>query len=154
MNGPILHKYVDGGASFANLALPSGERLFLSIAKSGFAIRRLHLGGRIPGRRLFAADAAAVERMRCVLARDSSLPPLPQATELHRDEGAMASFLDAALADLGALKDGHAVPGAVDDFDPDDPPLRPLAAFTRLALTASDVDDCARLFERAKNTPA
>src|SRR5688572_20963799 len=31
MNGPILYKYVDGGASFASLALPSGERIFLSM---------------------------------------------------------------------------------------------------------------------------
>jgi hypothetical protein len=154
MHPPILHKFVDdGGACFANLTLRSGERVFLSIAQTGFALFRLHLGGRIPGRRLFAADAQALARMHRVLAREAErLPLLPQATELHRNEGAMAEFLDAALEDLNAVNEGRAVPGRVEALDVDNPPERPLSVLTRLALTAGDAADCVRLFTRAANT--
>lgn len=155
MPAPVLHKYVDDGrACFANLTLGSGERIFLSVAATGFAVFRLHLGGRIPGRRLFEADAAGLKRMHRVLARETlRLPLLPRARDLHRDQGAMAGLVDAALVDIEALQAGRAVPGAVERFDTGNPPERPLALLTRLALTAHDIPDCLRLLTRARNTP-
>jgi hypothetical protein len=154
MPHPTLHKFVDdGSACFANLTLRSGERVFLSIAAKGLALFRLHLGGRVPGRRLYAVDGAALMRMRRVLARDAArLPALPRGRDVHRDEGAMAEFLDAALADLAALNAGQAVPGRVEALDAEHPEERPLSLMTRLALTANDAADCIRLFARAQNT--
>jgi len=156
MSHAILHKYVDSsGACFANVTLQSGERVFLSIAAKGFALLRLHLGGFVPGRRLFVADARALGRMHRVLAHDNGrLPALPQARDLHRDEGAMAEFLDAAIEDLTAVNQGRPVPGRVEALDVENPPERPLSLLTRLALTARDAEDCVRLLERAKNTIA
>ena len=156
MSNVILHKYVDSsGACFANITLQSGERVFLSIAAKGFAMFRLHLGGFIPGRRLFAVDPQVLARMQRVLAYDNGrLPALPQARELHRDEGAMAEFLDAAIEDLTAVNEGRPVPGRVEALDVENPPERPLSLLTRLALTARDAADCIRLLERAKNTVA
>lgn len=155
MHRPVLHKYVDDGrACFANLSLPSGERVFLSLAASGFVLFRLHLGGLIPGRRLFEADPAALRRMLRVLGREATrLPALPRARDLHRDQGAMSDLIDAAITDLEALNAGATIPGAVARFDTQDPPERPLSLLTRLALTAADIDACVRLYTRARNTP-
>src|SRR5262245_1572250 len=89
MPKPILHKYFDfADGALANLTLASGERVLLSIVPSGtFEVRRFHLGGFVPGRRLFRAHPLEAERMAQVLARDSGrLPPLPRAARAHRDE--------------------------------------------------------------------
>jgi hypothetical protein len=42
-----LHKYIERGpgAGFANLTLPSGERLFLALAKGGLSLHPLYLRG-------------------------------------------------------------------------------------------------------------
>jgi hypothetical protein len=150
----VLHKYIDGGrACFANLTLVSGERVMLSLARGSFALLRLHLGGYLPGRRLFVANAFEVIRMQRVLQRHAStLPALPRATMVHRDDAQMEAFLDAALVDLKAVTDGRPAPGAVGSLDLDAMPDRPLALLTRLALTGRDAADCVRLYERAKNT--
>lgn len=124
MTKPVLLKYFDfGDSALANLTLTSGERVLLSIVPSGsFEARRMHLGGFVPGKRLFRAYPLEAERMAQALARDSDrLPPLPAATREHRDESAA--------------------------------PARPLALFTRLALSATDADDLARRYERARNVP-
>lgn len=154
MSTTVLHKYFDAnGRAFANIAFTSQDRVLLSVVAGGMAIFRLHLWGRIPGRRIFATDAVTAERMHRVLVRGSSrLPVLPRACDMHRDEAAMSAFLDAAIVDLKAVGEGRAVPGAVDALDLEQLPERPLSVFTRLALTAVDRDDCARLFERVRNT--
>jgi len=125
MADPVLHKYFDlGDRALANITLPSGERVLLTIVPAGFAVHRLHLFGVIPGRCLFGANNIASEQMANVLARDArQLPPLPRAKGKHHD----------------ALNLDH-------------PPERPLSLFTRLALTARDADDLVRLFERIRNT--
>jgi hypothetical protein len=126
MADPVLHKYFDlGDRALANITLPSGERVLLTIVPAGFAVHRLHFFGMIPGRCLFGANNIASQQMTSVLMRDSrQLPPLPRAKK-HQD--------DAVL-------------------DPNTPPERPLSLFTRLALTARDADDLVRLFERIRNT--
>jgi hypothetical protein len=155
MPAPVLYKYLDfGERAMADLSLRSGERVFLSIVPRGFAVHRTHLRGLVPGRRLFIADAEVAERLTRVVTRDAAmLPPLPQATQRHRDESAMVELLEAATADLTAVADSRPVPGHVDAFDPENRPERPLSLFTRLALTAADGADLARRFERAANTP-
>ncbi len=126
MADPVLHKYFDlGDRALANITLPSGERVLLTIVPAGFAVHRLHLFGVIPSRCLFGANNIASEQMANVLARDSrQLPPLPRAKKHHDD--------------------------AV--LEPNSSPERPLSLFTRLALTARDADDLVRLFERIRNT--
>jgi hypothetical protein len=135
----VLHKYLDFGArALSNVSLQSGERVLLSIAPSGFALRRLHLRGLLPGRSLFSAAAPDVDRMARVLERDAAgLPALPRAA-VHRDEAAMLEFVDAATADLKAIAENRPVPGAVDALDLENRPERPLSLLTRLALTARD----------------
>jgi hypothetical protein len=155
MPEPILHKYFDfGDRSLANLTLPSGQRVLLTIVPAGFSVHRLHLFGMIPGLCLFGANDLARKQMLGVLARgERLLPPLPKAKK-HKDESAMHALLDAAAADLEATAKGKPVPGRVDALDVDNPPERPLSLFTRLALTASDEDELVRLYERTRNTPA
>jgi hypothetical protein len=125
MSEPVLHKYFDfGDRALANLTLGSGERVLLTVVPNGFAVHMLHLFGMIPGRCVFGANSLAVDQMINVLLREApQLAPLPRAKR-HQDETP----------------------------DPDDSPERPLSLFTRLALTAGDVDDLVRLFERARNT--
>jgi hypothetical protein len=87
MTTPMLHKYFDfGDSALANLTLPSGERVLLSIVPSGrLTVRRLHVGGFVPGRRLFRALPIEAERMTEVLARGAAqLPRLPTATRRPR----------------------------------------------------------------------
>jgi len=125
MSEPVLHKYFDlGDRALANLTLGSGERVLLTIVPNGFAVHMLHLFGMIPGRCMFGANSLAVDQMINVLLRDApQLAPLPRARK-HQDETP----------------------------DPDNAPERTLSLFTRLALTAHDVEDLTRLFERTRNT--
>jgi hypothetical protein len=125
MSGPVLHKYFDfGDRALANLTLPSGQRMLLTILPAGFAVHELHLFGMIPGRCIFGAGGDALERTIETIRRDSAqLPPLPRAKK-HQDDAPAGS--------------GE----------------RPLSLFTRLALTAHDEDDLVRLYERARNIPA
>ena len=91
-----LHKYVERnqGAGFANITLPSGERILLSLAKGGISIHPLYLRGLIPGKAIHAADAVAFERAIAVLARGlDRYPELP-------DDAAMQAFLVGATAAL------------------------------------------------------
>jgi hypothetical protein len=91
MTRPVLHKYFDfGDSALANLTLASGERVLLSIVPSGtFEVRRFHLGGFVPGRRLFKAQPLEAARLAQVIARERDrLPPLPTATGEHRDASA------------------------------------------------------------------
>ena len=126
MSEPILHKYFDfGDRALANVTLPSGERVLLTIVPNGFAVHALHLFGMIPGRCLFGANDLALKQMTDVLVRDvRQLPPLPRAKGKHQ----------------------------VDARERNNPPERPLSLLTRLALTARDADDLVRLFERTRNT--
>jgi hypothetical protein len=153
MPEPVLHKYFDfGERALANLTLPSGERVLLTIVPNGFAVHQLHLWGAIPGRCLFGINDFGVRQIAKVLARDiHQLPPLPRAAK-HQDDSATHELLDAATADLKAIADNRPVPGRVDALDLDHRPERPLSLFTRLALSARDGDDLIRLFERARNT--
>jgi hypothetical protein len=130
MPDPILHKYFDlGDRALANLTLKSGERVLLTILPAGFAVHRLHVFGIIPGQCIFGINEPGYRQMTTVLARDMQLlPPLPRAKGQHQDDAGAAPR------------------------QPDDPPERPLSLLTRLALTAQDADDLARLFERTRNT--
>jgi hypothetical protein len=153
MPEPVLHKYLDfGERAMSDLALPSGERVFISVLSTGFAVHRTHLGGLVPGRRLFIVDAADTARLARVIARDAHLlPALPRARQ-HRDESATMTSVDAATADLTAMTESRADPGSVNSLDLRHPNERPLSLFTRLALTAGDAADLARRFARAFNT--
>jgi len=134
MPEPILHKFFDfGDRALANLTLASGERVLLTILPGGFAVHRLHLFGMIPGRCVFGAVPSAYGRMVEVLVRDiRQLPPLPRAKGQHQDDPSIHARSDAERQTLRGSP-------------------RPLALFTRLALTARDEDDLVRLFERARN---
>ena len=150
MTKAILHKYFDfRETALANLTLPSGERVVMSVVASGtFEVRRLHLSGFIPGKRLFRAYPLEAGHMAQVLARESHrLEPLPTATGQHRDESAMHESPDAVPADLAAGA------GAIDVLQHDRRRERPLSLFTRLALSATDTDDLVRRYERVRNTP-
>lgn len=137
----ILEKFNDRGASgFATIMLPSGERVFLSLAKSGLRIHRLILGGWFPGGKLFAADAATVRRVARVFARDlDRLPALP-------DWAAMDSFLAGAIRLIGDPSAAGAAPVA------DDATSTSLHVLARAALAEPDAAALARRFERAAAT--
>jgi hypothetical protein len=153
VTAPILHKYIDlGPRAFSNILLSSGERVFISVQPKGLTVHRLYLRGIIPGRRLFGAGTGDRDRMIRVLRHEEGrLPPLPTAVQQHRDDGAMMEFMDAAIIDLKALGEGQAVPGAVDAINTDNPPPRPLALLTRLALTCANAGELAERFERTRN---
>jgi hypothetical protein len=125
---PVVHRFLDRGPSgFANVTLASGERIFISLASSGLRVHRLLLRGLIPGRKLHAADAAALARAAAVIARSvSDLPKLP-------DNIAMDSFLAVAAASLAGT--GSFADGLVDE---DNFPITRLSLLTRLALASSD----------------
>lgn len=155
MSAPLLYKYLDlGPRAYADLTLPSGERVFLSLTPKGFAAARLILWGFIPGPRLFAVNAEVRDRMVRTLTREEAqLPPLPKATKEHRDDGAVMEFMDAAIIDLKAVAEYKPVPGAVDAIDTENPPPRPMSLLTRLALTCLDAGSLSARFERTRNIP-
>ena len=136
-----LHKYIERGpgAGFANLTLPSGERLFLSLAKGGISVHPLYLRGFIPGRAIHKADAPSVERAVNVLARDlDRFPELP-------NDAAMQALLvgaTAALTDPGIFSKGPSDGNL---------PLTPLSILTRAALGQEDSAALVRLLTRAAN---
>jgi hypothetical protein len=151
----IFHKYFDlGDRALANITLPSGERVLLTIVPNGFAVHRLHLWGTIPGRCLFGMNDVGMKQMMKVLARDTQqLPPLPRAKK-HQDNAAMHEFVDAATADLKAIRENRPAPDRVEALDVNNRPAPPLSLFTRLALTAKDANELVRLLERTSNTVA
>ncbi len=138
----IVHRYMERGAGgFANLTLPSGERILISIAASGLRIHSLIWGGRLPWGRLYAADAASLARTVRVVARDSDrLPELPK-------DAAMDAFLTMATA---ALKnpDEYQRPLDGEDF-----PMSHLTVVTRAALAEPDAASLVRRLSRAAATP-
>jgi hypothetical protein len=149
----ILHKYLDqGGNAFANIEYAKGDRVLLSHTKSGFAVLKTIWGGRLPVKTLFSVHSLIMERMVRVLTRDDTLPQRPKAI-YEKDEADMMKFLDAAIVDLTALGKGEAVPGAVDALDVENMPPRPIALFTRFALTAASSADLVRKLERLQNIP-
>ncbi len=149
----ILHKYLDqGGSAFANVEFAPKDRVLLSQTKSGFAVLKTIWGGRLPVKTLYSVHSLLMERMARVLLRDPTLPERPKAID-ERDEAAMMQFIDAALIDLNALNNGKAVPGAVDRLDVENLPPRPIALFTRYALTAASSADYVRKLERLANIP-
>ncbi len=149
----ILHKYLDqGGNAFANIEYAKGDRVLLSHTKSGFAVLKTIWGGRLPVKTLFSVHSLIMERMARVLARDKTLPERPKAI-YEKDEAGMMKFLDAAIVDLTALGKGEAVPGAVDALDVENMPPRPIALFTRYALTAASGAELVRKLERLQNIP-
>lgn len=149
----ILHKYLDqGGNAFANIEYAKGDRVLLSHTKSGFAVLKTIWGGRLPVKTLFSVHSLIMERMARVLARDETLPERPKAI-YEKDEAGMMKFLDAAIVDLTALGKGEAVPGAVDALDVENMPPRPIALFTRYALTAASGAELVRKLERLQNIP-
>jgi hypothetical protein len=149
----ILHKFIDqGGNAFANIEFAKGDRVLLSHTRTGFAVLKTIWGGRLPVKTLYSVHSLLMERMARVLLRDPSLPERPQAI-YEKDEAAMMRFLDAAIVDLTAVGKGHAVPGAVDALDVENMPPRPIALFTRFALTAASSADFVRKLERLQNIP-
>lgn len=149
----ILHKYLDqGGNAFASIEFAKGDRVLLSHTKSGFAVLKTIWGGRLPVKTLFSVHSLIMERMARVLARDETLPERPEAIH-EKDEAAMMKFLDAAIVDLTALGKGDAVPGAVDALDVENMPPRPIALFSRYALTAASSAELVRKLERLQNIP-
>ncbi len=131
-----------GSGGFANLSLPSGERIFLSLSPKGLRVHNLILWGRIPGRTLCVADGRQVDQMVKVIARDiARLPKLP-------DKAAMDAFLVVAMA---ALKDPSVYRGK--PLDEDENTTTPLAVLTRGALAEQDAAAVVRRFERAAATP-
>jgi len=155
VTAPLLTKYLDlGPRAFADLTLPSGERVFLSLSPKGFAAHRLILWGLMPGSRLFAANVEDRNRMVRVLTRDEAqLPILPKAIKEHRDDGAMMEFMDAAIIDLTAVGEGKALPGAVDAIDTENPPPRPMSLLTRLALSCANAAELSSRYARTRNIP-
>lgn len=142
--GAAVHRYMDRGAGggFANLTLPSGERVFLSLTPKGLRVHNLILWGRLPGRALHVATSAEVAQMVRVLVRDiANLPKLP-------DKAAMDSFMVTALS---GLKD----PGAYGRYplDEEDNPITDLAVLTRAALAEPDAAGLVRRLSRAAATP-
>lgn len=139
-----VDRYMDrGSGGFANLILPSGERVFLSLSPKGLRVHNLILWGRIPGRTLHAAEPAAVAQMVRVFAREiDRLPKLP-------DKAAMDSFLVTAMA---GLQD----PGTYGRYpaDEDGNAMTPLAALTRGVLDELDQASVVRRLSRAAATPA
>lgn len=149
----ILHKYLDqGGNAFANIEFAKGDRVLLSQTRSGFAVLKTIWGGRLPVKTLFSVHALIMERMARVLARDATLPERPRAID-EKDEAAMMKLLDAAIVDLTAAGKGEAIPGAVDALYVENLPPRPIALFTRFALTAASSADYVRKLERLRNIP-
>ncbi|MGE0339556.1 MAG: hypothetical protein AB7O79_06715 [Xanthobacteraceae bacterium] len=149
----ILHKYLDqGGNAFANIEYAKGDRVLLSHTKSGFAVLKTIWGGRLPVKTLFSVHSLIMDRMVRVLTRDETLPQRPKAI-YEKDEADMMKFLDAAIVDLTALGKGEAVPGAVDALDVENMPPRPIALFTRYALTAASSAELIRKLERLQNIP-
>jgi hypothetical protein len=148
----ILHKYLDqGGNAFANIEFAPKDRVLLSHTKSGFAVLKTIWGGRLPIKTLYSVHSLIMERMARVLLRDNTLPARPKAIS-ERDEAALMKFMDAAILDLKAVSDGGVI-GAVDKLDVENLPPRPIALFTRYALTASDSADYVRKLERLQNIP-
>lgn len=149
----ILHKYLDqGGNAFANIEFATNDRVLLSHTKSGFAVLKTVWGGRLPIKTLYSVHSLIMERMVRVLMRDETLPERPKAIH-ERDEAAMMLFLDAAIVDLEAVGAGKPVPGAVDALDVENIPPRPIALFTRYALTAASSADYIRKLARLQNIP-
>ena len=149
----ILHKYLNqGGNAFASIEFAKADRVLLSHTKTGLAVLKTIWGGRLPVKTLYSVHSLIMERMARVLARDQTLPERPKAIS-KRDEAAMMQFLDAAIVDLTAVGKGEAVPGAVDALDVENMPPRPIALFTRYALTAASSADFVRKLERLQNIP-
>jgi hypothetical protein len=143
----VLNKYLDfGERGIADIKLESGERIMLSFAPSRLSLHRLYLFGFLPGRNHFKANRDDTDHMVRVLARtESELRPLPQAKIKHHD---------ATPEDLKAAEQNRTARGDVDAPSIWNRRERPLALFSRLALTAQDASDLARLLERTRNTPA
>jgi hypothetical protein len=139
-----IDRYMDrGSGGFANLILTSGERIFLSLSPKGLRVHNLILWGRIPGRTLYVADAAAVAQMVKVFVRDvESLPKLP-------DKAAMDSFLVTAMS---GIKD----PATYGRYPADEEgnPMTTLAVLTRGVLDEPDQAGVVRRLSRAAATPA
>jgi hypothetical protein len=136
-----LIRYNDRGASgFANLTLDSGERVFISLAASGLRVHRLIFFGRLPGRTLHVADAAAVRRAATVIARTiDALPPLP-------DSAAMDALLAKAITTLNAAAAGTIVGDG-------NAGATTLKVLTRAALAEPDAASFVRRLSRAAITP-
>lgn len=138
-----IDNYLDRGASgFANLILPSGERVFLSLSPKGLRINNLIWKGRLPGRTLHKAGAEEVARMVRVIQKEAAtLPKLP-------DKAAMDSFLVIATQ---AIND----PGVYgrNPKDEEGETTTPLAMLTRAALNEPDQASVVRRLSRAAATP-
>lgn len=110
---------------FANLTLPSGERVLLSLVDSNIRLHKLILWGRIPALTLFAGDANHISDVAA--AREPLLAELP-----------VDALLDDMIGRLATLQSSETT----------------LSWCTRLALTARDLEDCACIFSRAAATQA
>lgn len=149
----ILHKYIDQGSNaFASVEFGKGDRVLLSITKSGFAVLKTIWGGRLPVKTLYSVHSLIMERMARVLLRDRTLPERQKALA-ERDDAAMMKFLDAAIVDLKAAGEGKPIPGEVEKLDVENMPPRPLALFVRYAQTAANSAEFVRKLERLQNIP-
>ena len=125
MDAKVNRYYPRPRGGFSNLTLPSGDRVLLSIVDNGIRVHKLILWGRIPTRTLFVGDADHVSNVAA-----ASEPPL---ADLPVD-----AFFDDMIGRLATLQASETL----------------LSWCTRLALTACDLEDCARIFLRASATPA
>lgn len=125
MDARVNRYYPRPGGGFANLTLPSGERVLLSLVDATIRVHKLILWGRVPARTLFVGDADHVSNVAA--ARDPKLAELP-----------FDAALDDMIGRLASLQSTETM----------------LSWCTRLALTARDLEDCARIFSRAAATPA
>lgn len=125
MDAKVNRYYPRPRGGFSNLTLPSGERVLLSVVDGSIRVHKLLLWGRIPGRTLFVGDANHVSDVAA--AREPKLAELP-----------VDAFFDDMIGRLATLQASETM----------------LSWCTRLALTARDLDDCARIFARASATPA
>jgi len=125
MDAKVNRYYPRPRGGFSNLTLPSGERALLSLVDRDIRVHKLILWGRVPARTLFKGDADHISDVAA--AREPALAELP-----------VDAFFDDMIGRLQTLQASETM----------------LSWCTRLALTARDLEDCARIFSRAAATPA
>jgi len=125
MDPRVNRYYPRPRGGFSNLTLPSGERVLISLVDATVRVHKLILWGRVPSRTLFMGDADHISDVAA--AREPKLAELP-----------VDAFFDDMIGRLTNLQASETM----------------LSWCTRLALTARDLEDCARIFSRASATSA
>lgn len=139
----IVHKYMErGSGGFANVTMPDGRRIFISLAVSGIQIFKLILGGKLPWGSLFKADAAGLDRIGRVLSAErDGLPELPNDAAMDALlTGATKALTDPDIFTRGPSEDGYL-------------PISNLQLVTRAALAEPNTEAFLRRLQRAAATP-